>query len=71
MNASSDILAISKRLQSELMSLMMSPVPGISAFPESDNLMRWKATIVGPDGTVFKGLEYKLQFEFPLVYSAD
>ena len=71
MNASSDIKAISKRLQSELLSLMMSPVPGVSAFPESDNLMKWKATITGPEGTVFNGLEYKLQFEFPLVIMID
>ena len=54
---------VTKRLQSELMSMMMEPIDGVSAFP-GDNLLKWIATIVGPVGTVYEGLEYKLSIEF-------
>ncbi|KAL6567163.1 Ubiquitin-conjugating enzyme [Orobanche minor] len=36
-----------KRLQSDLMALMISGDSGISAFPVEDNIFRWKATISG------------------------
>ena len=41
-----------RRLQSELMSLMMGADPGISAFPECDNIFQWTGTITGGEGTV-------------------
>ncbi|BFZ56451.1 Ubiquitin-conjugating enzyme E2 11 [Savitreella phatthalungensis] len=64
-----DAHSVTKRLQSELMSLMMSSPPGISAFPESDaNLFRWLGTIVGPDETPYAGLKFKLKIEFPANY---
>ena len=37
---SGDAVAVGKRLQSELMSLMMAKVPGVSAFPEAENLLK-------------------------------
>ena len=40
------------RLQSELMSLMMSADPAISAFPDGDNIFQWTGTITGGSGTV-------------------
>jgi hypothetical protein len=40
------------RLQSELMSLMLSCPSDISAFPEAENMFRWVATITGAPGTV-------------------
>uniref|UniRef100_A0A6I8P669 Ubiquitin conjugating enzyme E2 C n=1 Tax=Ornithorhynchus anatinus TaxID=9258 RepID=A0A6I8P669_ORNAN len=43
--------SVGKRLQQELMTLMMSGDRGISAFPESDNLFRWVGTIHGAVGT--------------------
>uniref|UniRef100_A0A2R8MI80 Ubiquitin conjugating enzyme E2 C n=1 Tax=Callithrix jacchus TaxID=9483 RepID=A0A2R8MI80_CALJA len=43
---------VGKRLQQELMTLMMSGDKGISAFPESDNLFKWVGTIHGAAGTV-------------------
>uniref|UniRef100_A0A8C5IA53 Ubiquitin conjugating enzyme E2 C n=1 Tax=Junco hyemalis TaxID=40217 RepID=A0A8C5IA53_JUNHY len=43
--------AVGKRLQQELMALMMSGDKGISAFPESDNLFKWIGTIDGAAGT--------------------
>uniref|UniRef100_A0A8C7ATX7 Ubiquitin-conjugating enzyme E2 C n=1 Tax=Neovison vison TaxID=452646 RepID=A0A8C7ATX7_NEOVI len=41
---------VGKRLQQELMTLMMSGDKGISAFPESDNLFKWVGTIHGAAG---------------------
>ncbi|KAH6634159.1 ubiquitin-conjugating enzyme/RWD-like protein [Chaetomium sp. MPI-SDFR-AT-0129] len=58
-----------KRLQTELMQLMTSPAPGVSAFPSADgNLLTWRATIEGPEGTPYSGLTLKLSFEFPKNY---
>jgi ubiquitin-conjugating enzyme E2 C len=48
------------------MTLMMSPTPGISAFPDADgNMLHWTATIVGPKDTPYADLNLKLSFEFP------
>ncbi|XP_030522433.1 ubiquitin-conjugating enzyme E2 20 [Rhodamnia argentea] len=63
-----DTQSVLKRLQSELMALMMSGDPGISAFPEEDNIFCWKGTIIGSKGTVFEGTEYKLSLSFPNDY---
>ncbi|KAJ3026732.1 UNVERIFIED_CONTAM: Ubiquitin-conjugating enzyme E2 11 [Siphonaria sp. JEL0065] len=46
----------------------MSNTQGVSAFPEADNLLSWAATIQGPSGTVYEGLNYKLAMKFPLNY---
>jgi len=46
----------------------MENVPGVSAFPEEDNLNRWTGTISGTDNTVFEGLKYKLSLTFPSDY---
>jgi len=59
---------VSKRLQSELMSLMMSSDKGISAFPDGDNLLSWIGTVEGPIDSVYQGLKYKLRLEFPAGY---
>ncbi|RKO87196.1 ubiquitin-conjugating enzyme X [Blyttiomyces helicus] len=63
-----DSSSVAKRLQSELMQLMMTAAPGISAFPDSDNLLNWSATISGPAGTVYEGLKYRLSMKFPADY---
>ncbi|KAK9154756.1 hypothetical protein Sjap_002236 [Stephania japonica] len=64
-----DTQAVLKRwLQSELMSLMMGGDPGISAFPEEDNIFCWKGTIHGSKDTVFEGTDYKLSLSFPTDY---
>jgi len=62
--------SLTKRLQSELMSLMMSGDSGMSAFPSGDgsNLYDWTGTINGPSGTVYEGLTYKLSIQFPNNY---
>lgn len=51
------------------MQLMLSPSPGISAFPDADgNLLSWTATITGPTDTPYEGLNLKLSFAFPHNY---
>ncbi|KAM9758038.1 ubiquitin-conjugating enzyme E2 C-like isoform 2-T2 [Menidia menidia] len=60
--------SVSKRLQQELMTLMMSGDKGISAFPESDNLFKWIGTIDGAQGTVYEGLRFRLALDFPPAY---
>ena len=59
---------VSKRLQQELMSLMMCSDKGISAFPDGDKLFEWIATVHGPADSVYEGLKYKLRLEFPAGY---
>ncbi|XP_043819207.1 ubiquitin-conjugating enzyme E2 C-like isoform X1 [Dromiciops gliroides] len=60
--------SVGKRLQQELMTLMISGDKGISAFPESDNLFKWFEIIHGATGTVYEDLGYKLSLEFPSGY---
>ena len=68
-SGAADAHSVTKRLQSELMSLMMSSTPGISAFPESDsNLFHWLGTICGPADTPYAGLKFKLKIDFPANY---
>ena len=59
---------MSKRLQQELMSLMMSGDKGISAFPDGDSLLTWVATVTGPDDCVYEG---KLKLKSVHVLGAD
>ncbi|KAG6414042.1 hypothetical protein SASPL_126759 [Salvia splendens] len=63
-----DTQSVLKRLQSELMALMMGGDSGISAFPEEDNIFCWKGTISGSKDTVFEGTDYKLSLSFPSEY---
>ncbi|KAJ2002453.1 Ubiquitin-conjugating enzyme E2 C [Coemansia thaxteri] len=57
--------SVAKRLHSELMSLMMANLAGISAFPQPDNMLNWIGTLEGAPGTVYEGLVYKLSLQFP------
>jgi ubiquitin-conjugating enzyme E2 C len=50
------------------MTLMTNAVKGISAFPESDNMLSWAGTVSGPLGTVYEGLVYKISIKFPASY---
>ncbi|EPX70924.1 ubiquitin conjugating enzyme E2-C [Schizosaccharomyces octosporus yFS286] len=68
-NMSAEGHSVTKRLRSELMSLMMSNTPGISAFPDSDsNLLHWAGTITGPVDTYYEGLKFKISMNFPANY---
>lgn len=57
-----------RRLQKELMVLMMSSEKGISAFPDGENIFKWIGTIAGPEDTPYTGHKYRLQLEFPNSY---
>lgn len=59
-----DSRSVTKRLQGELMNIVMLQNKDISAFPESDNIFKWVGTITGPSETVFESLVYKLSLEF-------
>ena len=63
-----DSHAVTKRLQSELMSLMSATDPGVSAFPDGDSLFSWVGTIQGAAETVYEGMSYKLSLKFPTDY---
>ncbi len=59
---------VAKRLQSELMSLMMDPVPGVSAFPDGENLLVWKGTIDGAKDGYYADMQFTLNLEFSSNY---
>lgn len=63
-----DSQSVTKRLQSELMSLMASTDPGVSAFPDGDSLFSWVGTLQGAEGTAYEGLTFKLKLAFPNDY---
>jgi len=63
--------SVTKRLQSELMSLMMGGVSDVSAFPDGDNLFKWLGTIKGVNDTVYEGLTFKLSIEFGSSYPLE
>ena len=60
--------AVSKRLQKELMNLMMASVRGISAFPDGDNIFKWIGTIDGPVNTAYATHKYRVSLDFPNSY---
>ncbi|GMH50099.1 hypothetical protein TrVE_jg682 [Triparma verrucosa] len=60
--------SVTKRLQQELMQLMMNSEEGTTAFPNGDNLFEWIATITGSDGTPYADQTYKLSITFPSDY---
>lgn len=59
---------VAKRLNTELTSLMFEPVPGVSAFPDGDDMLTWKSTIQGPDESYYTDMEYHLEMKFPTNY---
>ncbi|GAA5935886.1 hypothetical protein JCM1841_005830 [Sporobolomyces salmonicolor] len=67
---SSNATSVAKRLQSELMALMMSPpAAGITAFPESDSdLTYWVGRLEGAEGTPYEGHTYAISLRFPESY---
>ncbi|KAI5983759.1 ubiquitin-conjugating enzyme/RWD-like protein [Pisolithus albus] len=61
--------SVTKRLSNELMTLLMSSSPGISAFPKNDsNLFEWAGTIEGAPGTIYAGLAFRISISFPSNY---
>lgn len=50
------------------MDIMMKPTPGITAFPDDENMTVWTATIDGPADTPYDSLVFKLSMEFAANY---
>jgi ubiquitin-conjugating enzyme E2 C len=46
------------------MDIMTKPTPGITAFPDDENMSRWTATIEGPPDTPYESLTFKLNMDF-------
>ncbi|EDO16997.1 hypothetical protein Kpol_1065p12 [Vanderwaltozyma polyspora DSM 70294] len=62
----SDGQSVIQRLHNELVQLIMSPTPGLSAFPDhEENLTKWSGTITGPDDSPYAGLRFKISLTFP------
>ena len=62
------ILTTPTSLQKELMDIMTKPTPGITAFPDDENMTVWTATIDGPADTPYANLVFKLSMEFAQNY---
>mmetsp|Transcript_9027 Transcript_9027/g.18242 ORF Transcript_9027/g.18242 Transcript_9027/m.18242 type:complete len:140 (+) Transcript_9027:18-437(+) len=46
----------------------MENVPGVSAFPDGENLLQWTGTISSSDNSVYAGLKFRLSMKFPTDY---
>ena len=58
-----------RRLQKELENISKDPSENVSAYPENDsNLFKWRATLIGPVGTVYEGGVFNVQILFPDEY---
>lgn len=47
---------------------MLGGAPGITAFPQNDDIFRWLATVRGVDHTPYEGLEFQLSITFSSRY---
>jgi ubiquitin-conjugating enzyme E2 D/E len=58
----------SQRIQKEHKSLLEDPPSNCSAGPENDNILKWKGTIIGPQGSPYEGGVFELDISFPEDY---
>jgi ubiquitin-conjugating enzyme E2 D/E len=57
-----------KRIKKELQDLIANPLFNCSAGPIEDDITKWKATIIGPEGTPYAGGVFSLIIVFPEDY---
>jgi len=58
-----------KRLAKEAKDILVDPPIGISASPVDDSdIMHWRATLLGPQGSPYEGGVFALDIQFPLTY---
>tara|TARA_B100000029_G_C17331955_1_gene871993 strand:- start:87 stop:551 length:465 start_codon:yes stop_codon:yes gene_type:complete len=57
-----------KRIRKELEEIQTDTPFNCSAGPVDDNLYKWEATLIGPEGTPYEGGIFKVSIKFPDEY---
>jgi ubiquitin-conjugating enzyme E2 D len=57
-----------KRIARELRDIEQSGITNCFAGPETENIFRWTATIIGPDDCPYSGGIFRLEIQFPVDY---
>jgi ubiquitin-conjugating enzyme E2 D/E len=57
-----------KRINKELLDLEEDPEAPFSVGPISDDLFKWQATFIGPQGTRYEGGNFSLNIDLPYDY---
>ena len=58
-----------KRIQKELIDMQREPPANVSAGPENEsNLLNWRASILGPEGSAYAGGLFFLKIQFTAQY---